>query len=136
MPLFANPSAIFRISSLLRISPFSAETSDANKMGSSDAYVPLAKAVSRGTAGGWAVGGATGAGANQRGDEWGASGHEVLRGRDRGGDRKSPYPHRRSSGHRQPAADPGARGPMISLPSGAHIWIAAGVATCGEGSLD
>jgi hypothetical protein len=39
IPLFANPSAIFRISSLLRISPFSAEHSVANKMGSSDAYV-------------------------------------------------------------------------------------------------
>src|SRR5580692_9810447 len=37
-PLFANPSTILRISSLLRIPPFSAESSHANKMGSSDAY--------------------------------------------------------------------------------------------------
>src|SRR5580704_19160822 len=38
-PLFANPSTILRISSLLRIQPFSTESSHANKMGSSDAYL-------------------------------------------------------------------------------------------------
>src|SRR5580658_8187969 len=38
IPLFANPSTILRISSLLRIPPFSMESSHANKMGCSDVY--------------------------------------------------------------------------------------------------
>src|SRR5690349_7554957 len=53
-PLFAKPSRILRISRLLRISPFSAESSYADKMGSSDAYLRKEYDFSKGVVGKYA----------------------------------------------------------------------------------
>jgi len=95
-------------------------------MGERQTSVPLAKAVSRGTAGGGAGCRATGAGANQRGGEWKSSAHEVLRGRDCGGDRRARI---RIEGAWTPTACGSSWSAWADdfAADGTHIWIAAGV---------